>query len=108
MEAATVGLTDFDEIVIDRALLLAGAHGVFEDDRFEDLFGTSREQFNAIAAVWPKVDVTDPRVKAAVIGSLTQLLFYPQVALVEQVLGCSTAGVAALRGRLLVAGWQDA
>jgi hypothetical protein len=108
MEAAIVGLTDYDEVVIDRALLLAGAKGVFEDDQFESRFGLARESFNAIAAVWPKVDLTDPKVRAVVMGSLTHLLFYPKAALVEQVLGCSTAGLAALRGRLLVAGWQNA
>ena len=106
MNTATVGLTHFDEIVIDRALLLAGAKGVFEDDRFEALFGLRRERFNAIAAAWPKVDLTDSKVRTVVMGSLTQLMFYPKTALVEQVLGCSTAGLAALRGRLQVAGWR--
>jgi hypothetical protein len=106
MDAAIVGLTDFDEVVIDRALLLAGARGVFEDERFEALFGLRREPFNAIAAAWPKVDLTDAKVRTIVMGSLTQLLFYPKTALVEQVLGCSAAGLAALRGRLIVAGWR--
>jgi hypothetical protein len=107
MDAVVVGLSDFDEIVIDRAMLLAGAKGVFADADFEARFGVGRERFNAIAAIWPKVDLMDPEVKRVVMGSLTHLLFYPQVALVEQVLGCSAMALAALRGRLLVAGWQN-
>lgn len=51
--------------------------GFFPDWEFETLFGVEKSIVESTREAWPKVDLLNEEVGAAVIGSLNNLLGYP-------------------------------
>ncbi|MES1147048.1 MAG: hypothetical protein ABUL52_01495 [Solimonas sp.] len=50
----------------------------FPDWEFETLFGVSRSFVDSVRQRWPNIDAQNAEIGAAVIGSLNNLLGYPQ------------------------------
>jgi len=71
------GLNQEDTEIVGRSLRAAVSGPYFPDWEFATLFGSTRSDVEAVLLQWPRVDLDDPAVEAAVVGSLNHLLGYP-------------------------------
>ena len=70
-------LSKHEQKIIFDCLCAAEKENFFPAWKFETLFGIYRDQLSAVRTFWPEVDMQDPVVRAAVKGTLNNLLYYP-------------------------------